>query len=331
MKRLSICIPTHNGRGQFLRQAIASIQVQISASLYERVEICVSDNASEDGTREWLEHLQKTTPIPLVYHRHPRDLGWNVNIRHAIELAQGDYCWFLASDDAIANNGISTVLQILDQYPHLSGISVNRANMDRELRTSVPPDASMLLPKNWEQPQHYSYADVALENLGLYLTFFSGQIFKRAQWLDWISNVRLETFRYFTHVYVLGKMMQAQPHWFWEPQRLVINRTNNDTLIQDMNFTVYEYRVSTMVDILKAWGAVLGRDHPVFKTLAHKGHALWWNKSEIRYVSKRQPTHTLRDDWAMLIGYSRNLYFLPAFWRNTFPTLLIPHWFVKQN
>ena len=46
--RLSICIPTHDGRREQLREAVESVLTQSK----DGVEICISDNASEDGTQE---------------------------------------------------------------------------------------------------------------------------------------------------------------------------------------------------------------------------------------------------------------------------------------
>jgi abequosyltransferase len=51
---LSFCIPTHHGRAAYLKEAIDSMLEQIVGQHEGDVQICVSDNGSDDGTAELL-------------------------------------------------------------------------------------------------------------------------------------------------------------------------------------------------------------------------------------------------------------------------------------
>jgi abequosyltransferase len=327
---LSICIPTHHGRGIFLKQAIESILSQVSIELRNRVEICISDNASEDGTQHMVEQFSRAYPGLIVYQRNAQDLGWKANIRQAIGLAKGEYCWFLSSDDALSGTAIVTVLRLLEQNSGITGISVNRANYDRGMQGYAHPDAELLFPEDCANPHIYSSAHAIISNLGLYWTYFSGQIFKRAHWQRIVEKEDSEALKFFSHLYFLGRMVQENPYWVWCPERLVKNRTGNDAVIHDLRWHLYKYRLETMEDVLCVWSALLGSHHSVFKSLCHRGRRLWWGIDELWYRSKREPGLTLRDDWAMLVGYVRNLYFLPEFWIKTFPVLLVPHFLLSK-
>jgi abequosyltransferase len=96
--RLSICIPTYNRR-KYLGDTITSITTQVSAADASRIEICVSDNASTDGTEILIRELQSRTPVRIIYFRNETNLGADANYLRAVELASGDYCWFMGSDD----------------------------------------------------------------------------------------------------------------------------------------------------------------------------------------------------------------------------------------
>ena len=71
---LSICIPTYN-RAEFLKDALDSILRQINENNKDKVEICISDNASEDNTEELVEEYQKKSPIPIIYHKNEKNMG----------------------------------------------------------------------------------------------------------------------------------------------------------------------------------------------------------------------------------------------------------------
>ena len=53
-KLLSICIPTYN-RKVFLKENIDAILSQVTPGFEDLIELCISDNASDDGTLELLK------------------------------------------------------------------------------------------------------------------------------------------------------------------------------------------------------------------------------------------------------------------------------------
>jgi len=59
-------------------------------------ELCVIDNGSTDGTREWLE--TSSLPWHLTYHRYPTNRGLITALNQAARLAKGDVLCFLHND-----------------------------------------------------------------------------------------------------------------------------------------------------------------------------------------------------------------------------------------
>jgi GT2 family glycosyltransferase len=59
-------------------------------------ELCVVDNGSTDGTREWLERF--AWPFPLAYHRNEENVGLIRALNQGARLATGDVLCFLHND-----------------------------------------------------------------------------------------------------------------------------------------------------------------------------------------------------------------------------------------
>jgi GT2 family glycosyltransferase len=59
-------------------------------------ELCIVDNGSTDGTREWF--AEWALPFPLAYHRNERNLGLIAALNQGARLATGDVLCFLHND-----------------------------------------------------------------------------------------------------------------------------------------------------------------------------------------------------------------------------------------
>ena len=93
--KLSVCIPTYN-RGEFIGQTIQSIID--AAEGIDVTEIAVSDNSSNDNTREVIEYSRRKFPN-LTYFCWDKNMGADRNFLKVVEIASGEYCWFMGSDD----------------------------------------------------------------------------------------------------------------------------------------------------------------------------------------------------------------------------------------
>jgi glycosyltransferase involved in cell wall biosynthesis len=123
---LSICIPVYN------RVDVFSASLFALAKAVDRhrdqIEIVISDNASEDDIKSVVENVSKKFPkVSIQYNRNSENLGLAGNFLRAVELARGEYCWIVGSDDIVLNSGLESILTIIEKNPYLDFLSVEFA------------------------------------------------------------------------------------------------------------------------------------------------------------------------------------------------------------
>jgi abequosyltransferase len=124
--KLSICIPTYN-RAEFLPATLESIAEQWGDDL----ELTVSDNASTDSTKEIVDGFAKRLGR-VKWFRWESNQGADRNYLKCVEIATGDYCWILGSDDPLAPGAVDAMRQaILARSPTI--VLCNRMACSKEL------------------------------------------------------------------------------------------------------------------------------------------------------------------------------------------------------
>jgi glycosyltransferase involved in cell wall biosynthesis len=94
-----------------------SIESALSQS-YSSIEFLIIDDAGHDGSIDIIRDLQASHPRGKDIHivSHTVNLGVSKSRNEIIEKAQGDYMYFMDSDDIIAPNTISLLMQKIRQY-----------------------------------------------------------------------------------------------------------------------------------------------------------------------------------------------------------------------
>src|SRR5690242_14858031 len=131
--KLAICIPTHHGRAGTLRQLLDSLLRQRDLPAQARVELCISDNASADGTAELVREYQPRSPFPLKYFRFERDMRGVRNFLNVVSMTESDWCWLVGSDDVLVEGGLAQALRALEGHPEARAATVNKLNFDHTL------------------------------------------------------------------------------------------------------------------------------------------------------------------------------------------------------
>ncbi len=332
--RLSVCIPTHHGRFEFLRQAVNSILPQIVGDSNRRVEICISDNASEDGTADWLEACSSNYPDVFVYRRNSKNEGYTFNLLSACAIARGEYCWLFSSDDQIAPSGIAHVLELLEEHADLAGLTVMRVNYDRTMSTPIVQDTPAIFPTHFQSQHFYSSFKNIIAELGVFFTYAPSQIVNRRLWdqaVKAVSPAQISEYSIFPHLYLIGLMVKQNPRWLWCPDPLIQNRTGNDSLLGEIDEHLAQYRIKTMTDIVRIYSNLISQDKWLFRFVMRRFYRLWWNGEAIWRHIKLSPRQDLQDDVQLLLNFTKRLYLLPEFWWQTFPVLLIPHSIAKLD
>ncbi len=154
--RLSICIPTYN-RLPFLKELLPAILGQVDANRAE-VEVAVSDNASTDGTADYLRSLSHPC---LRWWTNEENIGGDRNFLKCVAEAKGEYVWLFGDDDLMPGGSIVRVLNFLgDNNPALL------ISTDRDVAPKAYDDYSAML-------KDVGY-DIVLAH-----TLISANIFKR--------------------------------------------------------------------------------------------------------------------------------------------------------
>ena len=106
---LSICIPTFN-RLRFLKELLPSILRQLAAVPVGEVELVVSDNASNDGTADYLRSIDDPH---LRWWTNAENIGGDRNFLKCVAEAKGAYVWLFGDDDLMPEGSVARVLDFL--------------------------------------------------------------------------------------------------------------------------------------------------------------------------------------------------------------------------
>lgn len=108
---ISIIMPVHNPRPEWLAAAVESIAVQS----YGCWELCVCDDASSGDWVEAYFSKRAATEPRIRFVRSPKNLGISGASNRAGELARGDYVGFLDQDDILCPYALHSVVESLQQ------------------------------------------------------------------------------------------------------------------------------------------------------------------------------------------------------------------------
>ena len=131
--QLSIIIPVHN-RADLLAEAIDSIIAQALDS-YEII-IC------DDGSTENIEAAYDKFKLPkkqLILSRTEESHGAQVARNRGLSLAQGEFIMFMDSDDAVAENGLAPLLEVLQADADLQ-YAYGKVSRVNESLSAIPED-----------------------------------------------------------------------------------------------------------------------------------------------------------------------------------------------
>lgn len=107
--RVSIVIPVYNGM-PYVQAAVESALNQD----FQDLEVVVIDNASTDGTKEWLKY-QSSPKLRVVFRdcTQPSASNWT----QAVEAGSGEFLKLLCADDLLDQDIVSDQVHLFDKYP----------------------------------------------------------------------------------------------------------------------------------------------------------------------------------------------------------------------
>ncbi|PQQ37785.1 transferase [Photorhabdus luminescens] len=206
--KISFCIPTYN-RAEYLEPLIESIANQSNHSL--DVDICISDNASTDGTDKMITNWQEKFNIIIHYHRHHENIGPDRNYLSAVNMATGDYCWIFGSDDLLADDALSSMQKSLSKEYDI--YLCDRKEMDLSMKIIINPHRKLLscdtstfvINGNNDLVNYFNHC----QSIGGAFSYLSAIIVKRNKW-NAIKFDESYVGTAYSHVYILLKILNQK-------------------------------------------------------------------------------------------------------------------------
>lgn len=206
MPLLSICMPTYQ-RAERLQSTLDRWGEAITRGGWaDRVEFCIADNASTDGTSEVINAF-RPPGLAVTTFRQPENRGFSINLATAARLATGEYLLF-AGDDDQPDSAI---------FPRIATAIEKGAAVC--LFATLPDQP--LSPADWptrRNAREMADGEAVVRLLGIFhLTFIGNFIVRRTDYLA--ADDPGLTRSLYPHVGVLLRMLRHSPAW-WVPEPL---------------------------------------------------------------------------------------------------------------
>jgi abequosyltransferase len=314
--KLSVCIPTYN-RGEFIEETIKSVLDQVT----DEVEIVISDNGSNDKTEEIIRTYQEIFPR-IRYFRWENNVGADRNFLKVIEIAEGEYCWFMSSDDRVEPGAVSHILSQLKRHPGITGLSVNQAIYSPDMRTVI--SGVQIAGGELNSDRYFSDMDECFSYLGLYFGYLPGQVVNRALWDKIVASENLVPyFNAFVHIYVIGLMLMVKPSWKYVQKECVGYRSGNDSFLQEGG--IYTRQVIAHSSFEKIIRDLLGRNSRTYRSILSMGMTGYMRSDLVRFKINGTPAFI---QMKLFCLYTKFYWRYSYYWLKVVPLFFIPNRFV---
>ncbi len=145
---LAICIPTYN-RADSLANCLNSIAIASKGHL-GKFEVCISDNASDDGTADKVQKA-KSNIEDIKYQRNDENLGIPRNFLNVVAMANAEFVWLLGDDDLLLPDALDRLLPLLSEHNTVDFFYLNSFHVDISyVKSKSQPFNTHELPSSME-------------------------------------------------------------------------------------------------------------------------------------------------------------------------------------
>lgn len=224
---VSVVIPTHNRRG--------TIALAIDSALAQRagdveLEVLVVDDASTDGTGEWLTQAYAAQPVHVLSNRGLKGPAGGRNT--GIRAARGDFVALLDSDDAYLPGHLAQALEAFNAHPDLA-VVFGRARYERN---GVPED---YMGPNFTRKLALAPKRHADERLVVFDDSFFEHLLQQGCWFN-LSSVVLR--KHAASELMDERLRISEDYEFWA--RLARKHRFACLLAQQIRYTLHEDNLS---------------------------------------------------------------------------------------
>lgn len=311
MKSLSICIPVYN-REEYIEETLDSIITQIDEEIESKVEICISDNSSTDSTGEICQKYLKEYSY-INYKRNSENMGADKNYYNSINMANGNYCWLLGSDDTLEKDSLRHIISEINKKENISVFYLNNYDCDinlEKIRVRKQP------VKDEFQDKIYTNAYECVKEIGAMFGYISALILKKSSWNE-VNEKEKYIGSAYVHIHWIYDILKNNGKLKYISTPIVNWRSGNDS------FLLEGVHKRTVIDIVayndisqdvfglnclesKAINIYVMKNYIVFRVYSVEGIL-----RKFEFIKKLLP---------LLI---KNYSYIPYFWYEFLPNLLI--------
>jgi len=182
---LSFCIPTYNRCAYLVRNLKILIEQIEQTQKIGLIEICISDNASTDGTEDEVSKIiNNNSSLSIKYSKNTKNLGPDCNFLGVMKMATGEYSILWGDDDFLREGGLNRIFNLID-YGKNNGLDIMISNT-----SIIDPNGKPLFIKNFlrkdikeytvdfSNPTETKAYFFLLKDMGGMLSFISDVIYK---------------------------------------------------------------------------------------------------------------------------------------------------------
>ncbi|GAA3722753.1 glycosyltransferase family 2 protein [Sphingomonas cynarae] len=314
--RLSICIPTYN-RAEYLPELFDSILAQLEYGC--EVEVVVADNASTDNTRDVIDRYRSRFSH-FIYYSAPTNMGADRNFLKVVDLAEGDYCWLMGSDDRLEPGAIAAIEKTLADHPNVAGLSVRNYSYNLKMTMLISSFATAPI---FPRTTLIKGDEAIFLAVGQYIGFLSGNVVNRSRWSEVVSaNDFTSYLNGWIHAYIIGRMIQQQPEWVYVAHPCVGWRSGNDSFLSEGMYRRLEIDVAGYDQVVTG---LFGKNsavhqHTIRESLPHARYRVLHAKAHGAPPSFFSQARVL-----LVSHYGRS----PRFWLSCYPIFFLPSSLLK--
>lgn len=224
---LSICIPTYN-RADYLAENISVIAEQLDY-YKDNVEFVISDNCSNDHTKEIVLHLKSSFNLNLKYYIQERPLSFEDNFDFVVDKSQGDYVYLMGDDDLVSPDFVNIIFRLIEKGYHV--IHFNKLEGDDKCSNNK------LFHRDFTELEKKYMAPDFIRAMLWRPNFMSSIIFSRQVWSVGLSDElkNMYGYRFLGRVYN-GALIQNVPCCYYYMPILIMR---NPQRSWSVNFPLY--------------------------------------------------------------------------------------------
>jgi glycosyltransferase involved in cell wall biosynthesis len=206
-----------------LRRLLWSLGQQIRGDrLVERVQICISDNASDDDTPGVIDEFQREYPdVVLVRRRHAAAIGFVGNLRSVAALGDAEFIAFTGDDDWIRPRALQRILDACE-FPGNVILFNSHPGAGRWLQSLPADDGSRRVLRDGHDANKY---------LGIFHATFLGNCVFRRRAFNEAFRADYEISMY-PHTYVAMHLLARGPGLFVNYETFSIDESQREWSVQ---------------------------------------------------------------------------------------------------